>query len=123
MKLLHKQLKILVAIGALLIAAVFAVAAFTPLKEQHRFVNQNVTTGEQSAAPNGVADDSASALINLNTADSATLQTLPHIGEKTAQNIILYRQEHGAFTSISELMNVSGIGETIFREIEPLVCV
>ena len=54
---------------------------------------------------------SAPALIDINTATSEQLQTLTGIGEVIAQRIIDYREEHGPFTSIDELLNVKGIGE------------
>lgn len=48
--------------------------------------------------------------ISLNTANSAELQRLPGVGPSTAQKILDYRQEHGGFTSIEELLAVKGIG-------------
>ena len=50
-------------------------------------------------------------LVNINTADLAQLQTLPGIGPVLAQRILDYRQENGPFSTLSELTNVSGIGE------------
>lgn len=49
--------------------------------------------------------------ININTADSETLQLLPGIGEKRAEDIIAYREENGPFRIPEELADVSGIGE------------
>lgn len=49
--------------------------------------------------------------INLNTAGSEALQTLPGIGEKRAADIIAYREENGPFRIPEELTKVKGIGE------------
>lgn len=49
--------------------------------------------------------------VNLNTADVAALQTLSGIGQKKAEKIIDYRQQHGNFKTIDDLKNVSGFGE------------
>lgn len=56
-------------------------------------------------------------LININTATSRQLQELSGIGESKAAAIIEYREMHGGFSDISELLNVSGIGEGIFENI------
>src|SRR5215475_1223169 len=61
--------------------------------------------------------------INLNSASAAELDTLPGIGPELAQRIIDYRTQHGAFHSIDELRNVSGIGDAKFAEIKDLVTV
>ena len=52
-------------------------------------------------------------VIDINTADLHDLQRLPGIGEKRAQAIMAYREEHGPFQSVDELDNVEGIGEGI----------
>ena len=69
------------------------------------------------------ADGSNEALVNINTADSETLQTLPGIGEKKAADIIAYREEHGAFSSTEDLKNISGIGDSTFEKLSPHITV
>jgi competence protein ComEA len=56
--------------------------------------------------------------ININTANSAELETLPGIGPSIAQRICEYRQLYGAFVQIEDIMQVSGIGEATFAKIK-----
>lgn len=60
--------------------------------------------------------------VDLNKATLKELQQLPGIGESTAEKIIAYRLEHG-FTMKEELMQVDGIGEKKFAELEDLITV
>jgi competence protein ComEA len=62
-------------------------------------------------------------LVNLNTATSAELETLPRIGPAMAQRIIDYRDQHGGFTSVDELLEVAGIGEATYAGLKDLVTV
>jgi competence protein ComEA len=59
--------------------------------------------------------------VNLNTADVAVLETLPGIGPVLAQRIVDYRQEHGTFAQVEDLMNVSGIGQRTFDNLRDLI--
>ncbi len=61
--------------------------------------------------------------ININNADSHSLCMLPGIGEKTAGDIIEYREENGDFEAIEDIMNVSGIKENKFAAIMDYICV
>ncbi len=56
--------------------------------------------------------------INLNSASAEDFMRLPKIGKVMAQRIIDYRDKHGRFSSINELLNVKGIGEKIFERIK-----
>jgi competence protein ComEA len=63
------------------------------------------------------------AIVNLNTATAAELESLPGIGAKTAARIIDYRQKKGTFKKIEELMNVQGIGEKSFLRLRTQITV
>ena len=78
-----------------------------------------VGDGNTSPSTNGQADT----LVNINTADNATLQTLPGIGVKKAEAIILYREEQGSFQTIEDILNISGIGAKSFEKLAPLITV
>ena len=62
-------------------------------------------------------------LTNINSASKIELMQLPGIGETTADRILAYREEHGGFSSVEELMNVSGIGQSKFDAIKDLISV
>lgn len=76
--------------------------------------------GEAPAAQPGLTPDG---LVNLNTADAATLETLPRVGPAMASRIITWREDHGGFQSVDDLRQVTGVGERTFAELAPLVTV
>ncbi|WP_050758204.1 ComEA family DNA-binding protein [Xylanimonas cellulosilytica] len=84
--------------------------------------------GEVVAAP--VAPDGVPATgrsddgrVNLNTADEATLETLPGIGPALAARIVAWRTDNGPFASVDELDEVSGIGPAMLAKVRDLVTV
>jgi competence protein ComEA len=62
-------------------------------------------------------------LVNINTADEATLVTLNYIGKSRAKAIIAHREEHGPFQSIEDLKAVSGVGDRVFENIKDKITV
>ncbi len=66
---------------------------------------------------------SADGRININTAPEAQLCEIPGIGATRAAAIAAYRQEHGGFSSIEEIMNVSGIKEGTYAKIKDRITV
>lgn len=65
----------------------------------------------------------AETLVNLNTATLDQLESLPGIGPALGQRILDYRQVHGPFRSVDDLLNVSGIGEKRLADLRPRVTV
>ena len=58
-----------------------------------------------------LAGPSRPAVVNINTADQATLSAVPGIGKHRAQAIVEYRQDHGSFKDIHDLTQVKGFTE------------
>ena len=84
--------------------------------------SSDVSTASPSAA-SGTAKDSSSGLININTATASQLTALNGIGETKAAAIVEYREQHGDFSSVDELLNVPGIGEKILEGLRDQVTV
>jgi len=74
---------------------------------------------QRHALPRKPRLDSAS--IDVNTASGADLARLPGIGQAYARRIIAYREAHGRFSRVDDLMNVSGIGTKKFQALRPFV--
>lgn len=74
--------------------------------------------GEQTSA-----SGPGSGLVNINTADSTALETLPRIGPAMAGRIIAWREANGRFSAIEDLLDVTGIGEATFAGLKDLVTV
>ena len=61
--------------------------------------------------------------ININTANIRELKQIEGIGDTKAKEIISYREENGDFSSVDELINVKGIGESTLEKIREFVTV
>ena len=76
-----------------------------------------------SVVESNVTNKKANSKVNINTAPQEELDSLPGIGPSTALKIINYRKEHGKFSKIEELKNVSGIGDSKFNQLKDLITV
>ena len=76
-------------------------------------------SGGAGAAGSTVAG--AGGVVDLNTATVAALDTLPGVGPVLAQRILDWRQQHGRFSSVDELGEVSGIGDKLLEQLRPKV--
>ncbi len=68
-------------------------------------------------------EDVQTSPVNINTASEAQLCEIPGIGPSRAQSIIAYRDEHGKFGTIEDIMNVSGIKDKFFAKIKDHITV
>jgi competence protein ComEA len=75
--------------------------------------------GVAASVPGGTSP--VATLVNLNTADQVALESLPEVGPVTAQAILAWRTENGAFTAVDQLLDVDGIGEATLAKLTPFV--
>ena len=61
--------------------------------------------------------------ININKASVEELQQLPRVGQAVAKRIVDYREKNGSFKTVEDLKSVRGIGDKIFEQIRPRICV
>ncbi len=93
--------------------AVVAVVNNTAVSDnENKQLNSNTPLSENSGG-----------LININTATIEQLESLSGIGPSTAQKIVDHREENGLFVVIEDIMDVSGIGEAKFGQMEPFITV
>jgi competence protein ComEA len=72
--------------------------------------------------PGAMADNSSVAVsVNINTADTGELTSLPGIGTSKATAIVNHRSEHGLFATVDELTSVRGIGPSVLEKIRDLI--
>lgn len=92
-----------------------------------------LTDGEQvlvgqAPAPGAAADAAATGggsptggLLSLNQATLEQLDGLPGVGPVTAQKILTWRETHGSFSSVDELLEIDGIGDKTLAELAPML--
>ncbi|MBQ7136855.1 MAG: helix-hairpin-helix domain-containing protein [Bacilli bacterium] len=102
---------------------------FNEIKEQEEIENNEcknyneVVENESCIEKSDIIASEVDTKISINTASLELLMTLPGIGESKAKSIIEYREEKGIFKSIEDIMNVSGIGESVFEKIKNYITV
>lgn len=98
-----------------------AVNLAAPVADGEQVVVPGRGVAAVAAAGSSAAGSSPSAPLDLNSATLEQLENLPGIGPVTAQKILDYRQQHGAFHSVAELQGVPGIGPAHMAQLKGLV--
>jgi competence ComEA-like helix-hairpin-helix protein len=78
-----------------------------------------VTAPAAAGAPGAARSAGAGVRVDLNRASKRDLMGLPGVGEVIAERILLYREEHGGFAGVADLMKVKGIGKKKLEQIAP----
>ena len=118
----------------LLVALTSALGIYLQSAERTDYILEKPSNAEityHSAAPTETTStkEAASSVaptsgkININTASKEELMTLDGIGEKKAGWIIEYRELHGSFQTVQDIMKVSGIGKKTFESLKDYICV
>jgi competence protein ComEA len=107
--------------GATAKAQLDSVNLAAPVADGEQVVVPGRGPGGVLAAAPSAAGSSPSAPLDLNSATLEQLESLPGIGPVTAQKILDYRQQHGAFHSVAELEGVPGIGPAHIAQLKGLV--
>jgi competence protein ComEA len=88
---------------------------------------QELAAATEAVSANGgdttITGDNGAGRVNINRASADELDNLPGIGPATARAILAYREQHGRFQKIEDLMQVPGIKESRFSSLKDLICV
>lgn len=74
-------------------------------------------------SPDSFSELSVSYPLNLNTCTAQELISLDGIGEKKANDIIEYREYLGGYTSVEQIKNIKGIGDSVYEKVSPYLTV
>lgn len=90
-------------------------------KEEKECICENTINDACILLNSDISNEQNSSIVNINTSDLELLMTLPGIGESKANAILEYRKEFGKFENIEDLMEVSGIGESVYSKIKDFI--
>ena len=83
----------------------------SPLSDGQQIIVPRTGGGPADSGSAAQGSDAVDGRLRLNTADSASLETLPGVGPVLAAKIVAHREQFGAFATVEDLLGVSGIGE------------
>ena len=93
---------------------------YIPEKDELSSLSASQYAAGQLVGSNGSSQEKLP--VNINIAGISELTTLPGIGESRAESIIAYRETHGAFSKIEDIMKISGIKGAAYEKIKDRIC-
>ena len=118
---LGKRSRALIAAGVMV--AAFGAGLVIEHFEGETFTEETATTAEDVPAYVEYSDHFIDGRLNINAATAEELMELSGIGEKLAERIVNYRNEHGVFSQKEGIMLVPGIGENVYENIKDKIAV
>ena len=130
--------RILIAVGVILLGVIFLIIALNQPRENvdktvdstvkssisdNTNVSSDIANSDKSNNTTTKNSSAVSFPINLNTCTAEDLMAIDHVGETRANAIIAYREHLGGYTSVEQLKNISGIGDSVYAAIAPYVTV
>lgn len=131
------QSMVLVAVALIILGVIFIIIALNQPKVngekasstvnssvfEHTELNSDKASSVEHISDNDKAEASVTFPINLNNCTAEDLMAIDNVGETRANAIIAYREYLGGYTSVEQLKNISGIGDTVYASIAPYVTV
>lgn len=115
--------KILISLAILMIALLIGYNAFFVNEAKEVSDSYSVLSEDENEKSNINLENDKNLSININKATLEELKRLQDIGDSKAKNIINYRESHGGFSKIEEIINVKGISKNIFEKIKDYIYV
>jgi len=103
----------------ILLAALLVMAAIVlPFQSRHGGEGEFLPA-VRTVSGDGIIAENGRVLIDINTAGTDLLMSLPGVGDVLAQRIIAHREAHGPFGSVDDLVGVNGIGPATLERLRP----
>lgn len=106
-----------------LVAAAAGIGFLLDNINRDEFVIENIPDNIENSAETTEVPCIVNEKVNINEADANVLEKLDGIGASTAEKIIEYRNKNGKFSTVDDLVNVSGIGEKKLEDLRDKLCV
>lgn len=118
-----RQIGIMTGVAMIVIAVIMVVVSSSPNVVYEDSWKESVNQQDDSTTVSSQSTLKVEYPLNLNTATVDELMTISEIGENRARAIIEYRNALGSYTSVEQIKNIEGIGDSLYSRISPYLTV